>query len=64
MRQAMELLAAGDPLRFDATCVGRPTKQRLNKYGLAVYSVPQDSWDGPMELTDKGRRFLAKKVGQ
>ena len=40
-------------------CVGRPTKQRLAKYGWATYVVPKD-WDGPMLITERGKNLVAK----
>lgn len=61
MRQALNQLLGGDPLPFARTSVGRPTKQRLAKYGLAEYLSPGD-WDGEMRITAKGRRFFERHV--
>lgn len=55
MREALKLLAAGDEMPFAHTHIGRPTKQRLAKYGLAEHLKPKD-WDGPMRITEKGLR--------
>lgn len=59
MKLALRALETGEDLAFERTCVGRPTKQRLAKYGLAEYLTPKD-WDGPMRLTPKGSRFLRR----
>lgn len=75
MRAALKGLAkSGDPGDFSDT-IGRPTKQRLVKYGLARYVGPDGKvvaptisrttppktfdWDQDVEITDKGRRVLA-----
>lgn len=52
-------LQAGKSLDFHETSVGRPSKQRLAKFGLATYDRVKD-WDGPMHITAKGRRLLQK----
>lgn len=54
MRQALAALALGEQL----VCAGRPTKQRLAKYGLAEFLTPRD-WDGPQRITMRGRALLA-----
>ena len=65
MVDALSSLAQGDALDYSSTCIGRPTKQRLAKFGLAEYlpSVEPDpllnKWDGPMRITDRGRARLA-----
>ena len=61
MLHALRLLAEGNDLDFATTCVGRPSKQRLAKFGLAEYLTDKD-WDGPMRITDKGRIMLARAV--
>ena len=48
-------LSSGKNLNFATTSVGRPTKQRLAKFGLATFDIPKD-WDGPMTITPKGIR--------
>ncbi len=58
MTDALRRLSAGDPLAFADTSIGRPTKQRLSKLGLAEYQSPREGenkWDAPMRLTSKGR---------
>lgn len=57
MVAGLKALQAGDTLDFATTCVGRPTKQRLAKFGLAEYLTPKD-WDGPMRITAKGVRAI------
>jgi hypothetical protein len=47
-----ELRGGGD-LDFPTTSVGRPTKQRLAKLGLATFDRLRD-WDGPMHVTPEG----------
>lgn len=59
MKRALRALEAGEDLTFEHTCVGRPTKQRLAKYGLAEYLTPKD-WDGPMRLTAKGAQLIRR----
>jgi hypothetical protein len=54
-------LSSGKNLDFATTSVGRPTKQRLAKFGLATFDIPKD-WDGPMCITFKGLRVLEKGV--
>ncbi len=54
MCAGLKLLVEGNDLDHGHCHTGRPTKQRLAKFGLAEYLTPQD-WDGPMRLTDKGR---------
>lgn len=61
MRDGLRALAGGDCLDFETTSVGRPTKQRLAKHGLAEYLAPKD-WDGPMRITDAGRTALARRT--
>lgn len=58
MRRALESLANGEG---DLNYVGRPTKQRLAKYGLAQYVLlvrrskgERQDWDGPQRITAKG----------
>lgn len=62
MLRALAALVAGNSLDSthpDATtgsvghCIGRPSKQRLAKYGLATFDNPRD-WDGPMHITPRG----------
>ena len=62
MRKGLILLARGDNLSYAHTCVGRPSKQRLAKYGFAEYVTAKD-WDGPMRITDKGWRALGLEPG-
>lgn len=62
MKIALLELQAGSNLTFSGTSVGRPTKQRLAKFGLAAFDVPKD-WDGPMHLTNKGLRLLQTRLG-
>lgn len=57
MLVGLRALVEGEILDFSTTCVGRPTKQRLAKFGLATFDRPRD-WDGPMRLTPKGLRVL------
>jgi hypothetical protein len=61
MRDGLALLHRGEDLAVERTHIGRPTKQRLSKFGLAEYTTPRD-WDGPMRLTDEGRRVWADFV--
>lgn len=42
---------------YSVCCVGRPTKQRLAKLGLAAF-IRAKGWDGPMYITMKGIRVL------
>lgn len=62
MVEALHALAQGNALDYTNTCVGRPTKQRLAKFGLAEYLPQTDSllskWDGPMVITERGRARL------
>lgn len=51
----------GRTLNFATTSVGRPTKQRLAKFGLATFDRLK-IWDGPMHLTPKGLRVLDSDV--
>lgn len=63
MKYALAQLAGGDSIPFAKTSVGRPTKQRLAKYGLAEYLEPRGpglDWDGPMKITNRGRRALER----
>jgi len=53
----LQELQAGRDLDFQHSCVGRPTKQRLAKFGLAAFMKAKD-WDGPMCMTMKGIRTL------
>jgi hypothetical protein len=53
----LQELQAGRDLDFQSSCVGRPTKQRLAKFGLAAFVRAKD-WDGPMCMTMKGIRVL------
>lgn len=53
MKLALRALAQGEQLN----CAGRPTKQRLAKYGLAEYTNGPKDWDGPQRITAKGRRY-------
>lgn len=50
-------LRAGGTLDYATTGVGRPTKQRLAKFGLATFDRFKD-WDGPMHLTPEGLRVF------
>lgn len=54
-------LQSGKNLDFATTSVGRPTKQRLAKLGLAAYEREKD-WDGPMHITAKGMRTLERHM--
>ena len=58
MRAALRKLAAGDELHPDhpppPDGIGRPTKQRLAKHGLARYTGTPGDWDGPMQITSDG----------
>jgi hypothetical protein len=38
---------------------GRPTKQRLVKYGLAEYVMVNGDWDDPIVITDDGAKLIA-----
>jgi hypothetical protein len=51
-----ELQAGGD-LNSQGSHIGRCTKQRLAKFGLATY-MRAKGWDGPMCMTMKGIRGL------
>jgi len=62
MREGLRLLAQGNHLAEAGCCVGRPSKQRLAKYGFAEYVTPKD-WDGPMRIMDKGWRALGLDPG-
>jgi hypothetical protein len=53
----LQELQAGRDLDFQHSCVGRPTKQRLAKHGLAAFMKEKD-WDGPMCITMEGIRVL------
>jgi len=62
MKQALKDLAAGRQPR-----TGRPTKQRLAKYGFATYIEQSEHerlwgilnrWDRPMEITEAGLRAI------
>lgn len=53
-------LRVGKNLSYANTCVGRPTKQRLAKYGLATFDTPRD-WDGPMHITERGLQILSSR---
>ena len=53
----LQELQAGRDLDFQHSRVGRPTKQRLAKHGLAAFVWSKD-WDGPMCMTMKGIRVL------
>jgi hypothetical protein len=57
MLAGLRELRAGGTLDFGTTSVGRPTKQRMAKFGLATFDLPRD-WDGPMRVTSKGLRVL------
>jgi len=68
MHAALRSLAKGER----GGC-GRPTKQRLVKFGFAQYVTPEDPidrllinrWDWDLSITDKGREAVlapAKKV--
>jgi hypothetical protein len=52
-----ELQLGGNLGSHHAGCVGRPTKQRLAKLGLAAF-IRAKGWDGPMYITMKGIRVL------
>ena len=56
-------LQEGGTLDFATTSVGRPTKQRLAKFGLATFDRLKD-WDGPVHVTPKGLRVLVRNVGR
>lgn len=61
MKRALQLLTFGDNLERG---VGRPTKQRLAKYGLATFDRSGD-WDGSMTVTVAGReRLLEATIGR
>jgi len=56
MLQALRELYAGHNLHrsdYPKTGVGKITKQRLAKFGLASFDAAKD-WDGPMHITAKG----------
>jgi len=53
----LQELQSGGDLDFKRTRVGRPTKQRLAKHGLAAFMKAKD-WDGPMCMTMKGIQVL------
>lgn len=55
MREALRKLDAPPPC---CAGIGRPTKQRLAKYGLATYTGAAGDWDGAMQITDAGRQAL------
>jgi len=57
MKIGLVELKAGKTLAYSTTSVGRPTKQRLAKFGLAAYDTPKD-WDGPMHITPKGLQAI------
>lgn len=57
MIEALKELKAGKSLAFASTFIGRPTKQRLAKFGLATYDTPRD-WDGTMHITAKGLKLV------
>lgn len=73
MIDALQLLEGGnalmllDPIdgsvaEYEKRCVGRPTKQRLAKHGLAEFLDPlegESKWDAPMRITEAGRVALA-----
>ena len=61
MLAGLRELWKGGTLDFATTSVGRPTKQRLAKFGLAAFDLPRD-WDGPMHITPKGLCVLAANV--
>ena len=62
MRRALKQLAAGEKL-----ICGRPTKQRLAKFGLAEYRPAETvedalyKWDRDMVITDRGRAAIEKR---
>jgi hypothetical protein len=50
-------LQTGKNLSYASTSVGRPTKQRLAKFGLATFDTPKD-WNGPMHITARGLQVV------
>ena len=56
-------LQEGGILDFATTSVGRPTKQRLAKFGLATFDRIKD-WDGTMHVSSKGLHALGRNVGR
>jgi hypothetical protein len=61
MIEALKELNVGKNLAFASTSVGRPTKQRLAKYGLAIYDTPKD-WDGTMHITAEGLKIVQEML--
>jgi len=62
MKVALTMLSNGatlDTYDLSGGTVGRPTKQRIAKFGFATFDVPGD-WDGPMHLTPKGLAAISK----
>lgn len=53
-------LREGETLELGTSRVGRPTRQRLAKYGLAKFDAAGD-WDGPMHITSEGLKILERR---